>query len=211
MIEWFIFSFLPFSTGRRVCVGEAVAKVELHLLTALLFQRYTFAPPEGEELKIETIPGLQCVPKPYKVVATLREWGGVLGDSGDHYSALKTNGNNDNYMMTSSNEKKIRITGLLCGEFTGHRWIPPHKGQERGALIISLFCAWINVWVNNEEAGDFRRHRAHYDVIAMYIGRNAYGGLRTSYLDTVVRQASSARFLCGVVGHMTTASDNTKI
>ena len=25
-------------------------------------------------------------------------------------------------------------------------------------------CAWINAWVNNREAGDLRRHRAHYDV-----------------------------------------------
>ena len=25
----------------------------------------------------------------------------------------------------------------------------PHKGQWRGALMFSLICAWINVWVNN--------------------------------------------------------------
>ena len=28
-------------------------------------------------------------------------------------------------------------------------------------------CARINGWVNNGEAGDLRRHRAHYDVIVM--------------------------------------------
>ena len=43
----------------------------------------------------------------------------------------------------------------------------PHKGQWRGALMFSLICAWINGWVNNHEAGDLRRHRAHYDVTAM--------------------------------------------
>ena len=43
----------------------------------------------------------------------------------------------------------------------------PHKGQWRGALMFSLICAWINGWVNNREAGDLRRHRDHYDVIAM--------------------------------------------
>ena len=43
-----------------------------------------------------------------------------------------------------------------------------HKGQWRGALMFSLICAWINVWVNNGEAGDLRRHRAHYDVIVMW-------------------------------------------
>ena len=26
---------------------------------------------------------------------------------------------------------------------------------------------WINAWVNNREAGDLRRHRSHYDIIAM--------------------------------------------
>ena len=43
----------------------------------------------------------------------------------------------------------------------------PHKGQWRGALIFSLICAWINRWVNNGEAGDLRRYRAHHDVIVM--------------------------------------------
>ena len=31
--------------------------------------------------------------------------------------------------------------------------------------MFSLICAWINGWVNNHEAADLRRHRAHYDVI----------------------------------------------
>ena len=43
----------------------------------------------------------------------------------------------------------------------------PHKGKWRGALMFFLICAWINVWVNNDEAGDLRRHRAHYDVTLM--------------------------------------------
>ena len=49
----------------------------------------------------------------------------------------------------------------------------PHKGQWRGALMFSLICAWINGWVNNREAGDLRRHRAHYDVIVMIQGAMA--------------------------------------
>ena len=44
----------------------------------------------------------------------------------------------------------------------------PHKRQWRGALRISLICAWINGWGNNGEAGDWRRYRAHYDVIVMW-------------------------------------------
>ena len=43
----------------------------------------------------------------------------------------------------------------------------PHKGQWRGALMFSLISTWINRWVNNGEASDFRRYRAHYDAIVM--------------------------------------------
>ena len=43
----------------------------------------------------------------------------------------------------------------------------PHKGQWRGALIFSMICGRINGWVNNRDAGDLRRYRAHYYVIVM--------------------------------------------
>ena len=52
----------------------------------------------------------------------------------------------------------------------GIHWSPvnsPHKGQWRGALLFSLSCTWIKGWVNNHEAGDLRRHYAHYDVTVM--------------------------------------------
>ena len=45
----------------------------------------------------------------------------------------------------------------------------PHKGQWRGALMFSLICVCINGRVNNRDAGDFRRYRAHYDVTVMRI------------------------------------------
>ena len=50
-----------------------------------------------------------------------------------------------------------------------HRWPvnSPHIGQGRGALVYSLICVGTNAWVNNGDAADLRRHRAHYDVIVM--------------------------------------------
>ena len=39
--------------------------------------------------------------------------------------------------------------------------------QWRGALRFSLICVWINGQINNREAGDLRRYRAHYDVTVM--------------------------------------------
>ena len=51
-----------------------------------------------------------------------------------------------------------------------HRWPvnSPHKSQWRW-LMFSLICAWISCWVNNSEAGDLGRHRAHYDVTIIYL------------------------------------------
>ena len=50
-----------------------------------------------------------------------------------------------------------------------------HKGQWRGALRFSLICVSINCCVNNRQAGDLRRHRAHYDVILMMWGACSMG------------------------------------
>ena len=44
----------------------------------------------------------------------------------------------------------------------------PHKGQWRGALMFSLFCAWINGWVNSRDADYLIRHCAHYDVSVIW-------------------------------------------
>ena len=68
---------------------------------------------------------------------------------------------NGRCMMTSSNGNIFRVTGPLSPVNF------PHKGQWRGALMFSLICAWINAWVNNREAGDLRRYRAHCDVTVM--------------------------------------------
>ena len=43
----------------------------------------------------------------------------------------------------------------------------PYKSQWRGALMFPSICAWTNGWVNNRDAGDLRRHRAHYNVTVM--------------------------------------------
>ena len=42
-------------------------------------------------------------------------------------------------MMTSSNGNIFRVTGPLCGEFTGHRWIPLTKASDTGLWC----CLWF--------------------------------------------------------------------
>ena len=57
----------------------------------------------------------------------------------------------------------------ICAEIHRGPVNSPHKGQWRGAWVFSLICTRINGWVNNGEAGDLRHHRAHFDVIVMYV------------------------------------------
>ena len=45
-------------------------------------------------------------------------------------------------MMTSSNGNIFRVTGLLCGEFTGPRWIPHTKASDAEL--------WSFVWSASE-------------------------------------------------------------
>ena len=70
-------------------------------------------------------------------------------------------------MMTSSNENLIRVTGLLCEEFTVHRWIPFTKASDAELWCFLWSAPRINGWVNKHEAGDLRRHDDHYDITVM--------------------------------------------
>ena len=67
-------------------------------------------------------------------------------------------------MMTSSNGNIFRVTGHLCGEFTGPRWIPHTKASDAELWYFLSEYFWINGWENTREADDLRRYRAHYDV-----------------------------------------------
>ena len=69
--------------------------------------------------------------------------------------------------MTSSNGNIFRVTGPLCGEFTGPGEFP-HKGSDAELLCFLWSAPELNDWVNNREAGDLRRYRAHYDVNVMH-------------------------------------------
>ena len=91
--------------------------------------------------------------------------------------------------MASSNGNIFRITGPLCEEFTGHRWIP-QKGQWRRALMYSLVCAWINGWVKQPWGWWFEtpsrslwRHcnAKCFQVLFFLTGMPSYASLRCPY------------------------------
>ena len=68
-------------------------------------------------------------------------------------------------MMTSSNGNIFRIAGPLCGEFTGHPWIPLTKASD--AELVVFFDLRMNKRLSKQSKHDWRPHRLHYDVTVL--------------------------------------------
>ena len=67
----------------------------------------------------------------------------------------------DDGLAPTRRQSNIRTTD---GQFTDAFM---HHSAFEELWRFCLICAWTNSWVNNREAGDLRRQRGHYDVIAM--------------------------------------------
>ncbi|KAL3887053.1 hypothetical protein ACJMK2_027009 [Sinanodonta woodiana] len=64
---------IPFSIGRRACIGENVARMELFLFLAALIQKFEFLPAEGQRLPVRTgILGIIHSPVPFMIRAVRR-------------------------------------------------------------------------------------------------------------------------------------------
>ena len=103
--------------------------------------------------------------------------------------------------MTSSNGNIFRVTGHLCGEFTGHRWIPRTKGSDASfdvffdlnkRLSKQSWCWWFQtpsrplwrhcnasaseapckVWVNKSH-----EHIRNYNITIQINTGSIFGGI----------------------------------
>ncbi|XP_059103410.1 cytochrome P450 2D20-like [Peromyscus eremicus] len=66
-------AFMPFSAGRRACLGEPLARMELFLFFTCLLQRFSFSVPDGQprpsDHGVFTLP---VTPVPYELCAVVR-------------------------------------------------------------------------------------------------------------------------------------------
>ncbi|XP_008052201.1 cytochrome P450 2J2 [Carlito syrichta] len=65
-------AFLPFSIGKRACLGEQLAKSELFIFFTSLMQNFTFKPPSHEKLSLKFRMGLTVSPVSHSLCAVPR-------------------------------------------------------------------------------------------------------------------------------------------
>lgn len=64
---------IPFGIGRRLCLGEALAKMELFLYLTTLIQKFEFKPPVGKSApEVKGVLGMTFAPQLYEVRAIAR-------------------------------------------------------------------------------------------------------------------------------------------
>ena len=97
------------------------------------------------------------------------DWNVTITHSKQHTIALQSV--NNLHSVDTWWRHQMETFSALLAICAGNSPVPGEFPTQRPvtlwALMFTLICARINGWVNNREAGDLRRYRAHYDVVVM--------------------------------------------
>uniref|UniRef100_A0A3P8UFE9 Uncharacterized protein n=1 Tax=Amphiprion percula TaxID=161767 RepID=A0A3P8UFE9_AMPPE len=66
-------AFIPFSAGKRLCLGENLARMELFLFFTSFMQHFTFSMPAGVKPVLDYRFGITLSPKEYEICAIARQ------------------------------------------------------------------------------------------------------------------------------------------
>ena len=86
-------------------------------------------------------------------------------------------------------ESFFHVTGPLWGEFTGHRWVTR-------SFDVFFYLRLDTRWANTGDAGDFGRHRAHYDVTIMCGAMGVIVGKKLTSMSLI--SAFGHTIICGL-------------
>ncbi|KPP57701.1 cytochrome P4501C1-like, partial [Scleropages formosus] len=130
-------SVMIFSIGKRRCIGDQIAKVEIFLFTAILLHQCTFENSPMQELTMDCSYGLTLKPLNYKICAKLR------GKAKEVNTLLRkeTQENQYNTMALWDTESGAYSSSI-------REW----SGQVQPALVASfifLFCLEACLWFKN--------------------------------------------------------------
>ena len=99
-------------------------------------------------------------------------------------------------MMTSSNENVFHVTGPLCGEFTGPRWIPRTKASDAEFDVFFDLC--LNKRLSKQSWGWW------FETLSRPLWRHSNDTLRTEQDALNISSDNfKYRFWIAKLGHIT--------
>ena len=96
-------------------------------------------------------------------------------------------------MMTSSKRNISALLALCAGNSSVTGEFPSQGPVTR---CFGVFFDLQNGWVNNRDAGDLRRRRAHYDVIVMFLANFSLASFYNLRLSRLLSCNISSRCIC---------------